>query len=690
MDTLIDCYINYNLELFLKLLKKKYGTINYKLPKKYNIKIDNYNLDMEKINWNLLKKNPIEYISNYSQIELEKIIENANYTYYNSNPKISDGIYDIIVDYVKDKYPNSKILKEVGSSVSKNKIKLPVFMPSIEKLKPDTKLLENWLLKYKSSKILSDKLDGMSLLVDTRTLPYKAYTRGDGNIGQDITWILDYINIGIMDGGIARGELIVSKYNWDIIKKQYSNYSNARNFVSGYTGRKQVKESLMKYIDFVVYEWITLPSLKQEEQLNILKSFNINVVNYIIVNNINSKLLSNLLEERRNIGIYEIDGIIITDNNVYEREKNKYPKHSKAFKMVIDDQTAEVIVSGITWEPSMYGVLNPVVNVSSILIDGVKISNVTGNNARFILNNNIGGLIGPGSTIKLTRSGGVIPKILKVIKPYQGDINDCLPDRNKYIDGYEWNHTNVDIVLNNPDINKTVQLKRIEYFFNQLGVSYFKSGMVKRVFDGGFDSILKILNMSKNDLLNIDGVKDTLASKIIDSIKKNYNKSDIIDIMSSCYIFGSGYGKKRIKPIIDKIPNILDLDIQNPETYNYVYETIISIDGYQKTITTKFIKKIEIFKQFYITLPEKDLYTNKITKKSLKSNQYKDRIFCFSGFRPDDILKNKIIDNGGQIENTLTKKITDLIIKDTKSKITSKIKKAIDNGISVIYLENFI
>ena len=220
MESLINCYILYYLEEFKNKLEIIYGKINYELPLSYNIKICNNNLYMKSLNWNLINKNPIEYILNFSEPELENLVIKANDYYYNSEPKISDEIYDIILDYIKDKYPKFKIFEEVGSNVSKNKIKLPVFMPSIEKIKPDTKSLEKWLVKFTSSKILSDKLDGMSLLIDSRNKPYKAYTRGNGEIGQDISWILDYINMGSMNGGIVRGELIISKNNWNIIKSK--------------------------------------------------------------------------------------------------------------------------------------------------------------------------------------------------------------------------------------------------------------------------------------------------------------------------------------------------------------------------------------------------------------------------------------------------------------------------------------
>ena len=697
MEYLNDCdcdsYITHHLELFIDKVKDKYGLFDYTIPTKNNIKTQSINkihmsVENTDINWTSITYNPIDFISKCSKNKMEYIIKQANHYYYNNIPKITDEIYDIIIDYVTNKYPELDILYKVGSNVTKYKVKLPIYMPSMEKIKPDTKTLNNWLTKYNQNKVISDKLDGMSLLIDTRKKPYKAYTRGNGFIGQDITWILDYINIGSMINGIARGELIVSKENWIIIKNKYPQYSNARNFVSGYTGRKQVDKQMMKWIDFVAYEWIIDIPLKQEKQLDILTKFNINVVYYEIYESINNHILSSLLQKRRSIGKYEIDGMIITDNDKHPRSHEKYPKYSKAFKMVIDDHVAEVHVLGVKWIPSMYGVLNPIINVSSVVLDGVTISNATGNNARFIVNNKIGGLIGPGSIVKLTRSGGVIPKILKVVKPFQGCMENCLPKSENYVGGYSWNNTNVDIVLNNPELNKIVKLKRIEYFFSQLGVSYFKSGMIKKVYDMEFDTIPKMLNMSRLDLLNIEGIKETLANKIIESIHTQYNGSNLVDIMACSYMFGSGYGKKRIKPIILKVPNLLELDLSNKEIYNDTYNKIISIPGYQHKIAIKFLKNIDSFKTFYVKLPPKNINIEEgDIQMKVKTDKYKNKIFCSSGFRPDDRLKKHILNNNGTIETTFTNKVTDLVIKKN-SKKTSKIQKAIQKKIRIIYLED--
>ena len=142
----------------------------------------------------------------------------------------------------------------------------------------------------------------MSLLVVSSENNIKAFTRGDGKIGQDITLIIPYINIGKLENAMVRGELVVSKENWETIKKsKYPKYSNARNFVSGYTGRNEIDPKLMKFIDFVVYEYIPidLKPISLKKQLEILKKAELTTVYNILTTEIDNTTLSTPLLKKK-------------------------------------------------------------------------------------------------------------------------------------------------------------------------------------------------------------------------------------------------------------------------------------------------------------------------------------------------------------------------------------------------------
>jgi len=536
-------------------------------------------------NWNKLNKDPYTYVKNLNKNKLEDIIQTANEDYYNNESKISDEIYDIIKNVLEYKYPKSELLTNVGASVSSEKVTLPTYMGSMDKLKPNTSSLTNWLAKYTGPYITSHKLDGISLLLDYNHTPPKAYTRGNGKEGQDISWIIDYIELGHVNSGLVRGELIVSKKNWEKIKHISQ---NPRNFVSGYVSRKKISPEWMKYIHFVAYEYITTKKHKSiGNQLTFLTKKGFKVVEFSKHSIINSTILSNMLLTSRKNSIYEIDGIIISDNNIHPHVEGKNPTHAKAFKMVLDDQRAESTILTINWKPSMYGVLKPVVQIEPVRLNGVTIQNIAAYNARFIKKNKLG----PGAVVEIVRSGDVIPKINSVTKPA---VTPMYPEED-----FKWNSTKVDIVLKHPENHDGVKLKIIEHFFKSLGVPYFKRGTITKTVHAGYDSIPEILRMGIEDFEDVDGISTTTAKKYKKAIHQHYNKQDIAMIMAASVHFGSGFAITKIKPIIELIPDILTTTMTDEE----MVDNISSINGLSTKTGQKFVDGLSAFKEFYDSLP---------------------------------------------------------------------------------------
>ena len=66
----------------------------------------------------------------------------------NESPLITDNQYDILEDFIKQKFPKNTVVGKIGAPVSKNKAKLPYEMWSMDKIKPDTKALVTWKAKY--------------------------------------------------------------------------------------------------------------------------------------------------------------------------------------------------------------------------------------------------------------------------------------------------------------------------------------------------------------------------------------------------------------------------------------------------------------------------------------------------------------------------------------------------------------
>ena len=123
------------------------------------------------------------------------------------------------------------------------------------------------------------------------------------------------------------------------------------------------------------------------------------------VTDVTNEMLSELLMEWRKSYVYEIDGVIVSDDRIFAR-KSGNPDHAFAFKMVLSDQMAEAKVVNVLWTPSKDGYLKPRVQIEPIKLGGVTIEYATGFNAAFIRDNKIG----IGSLIQIIRSGDVIPQ----------------------------------------------------------------------------------------------------------------------------------------------------------------------------------------------------------------------------------------------------------------------------------------
>jgi len=621
-----------------------------------------------------LLKNPINYVKQLNKKQLVELLEQADEKFFNSSePLFSDDIYDIIKDYLRKVDPKNDYLKRVGAD-EEHKVKLPYYLGSQDKIKDDEKEIQKWLKKYSEPKdyIIDEKLDGISCLIVYNKNEVKIYTRGNGIEGQDISHIKPLIKgiPDIKDINIAvRGELIISRKDWNV-----SYGSNARNVVAGAINNKTkiLNHKILKNIQFVAYDLMS-KRIPIKEALDYMKSLKFTVVNYKQVNNISLDLLSSLLQEWRKSSEFEIDGIVITHNKDYKLINGKNPKYSFAFKSILTHEKAEVIVSEVEWNVSKDGYLKPIVKFNEVVIGGVKIKQATGFNAGFIRSN----IIGPGSRIIIIRSGDVIPHILSVLTPAANN-KPSMPEVE-----YKWNDTNIDIILTSTKKNRDQDIQSYLYFMKTLKIPFVAEGTIIKIYDAGFDDLNKIINITKEDLLKIEGFKEVSAAKIIESLKSIHTK-ECIDIINASNILGRGFGEKKIKMIYDKFPFM----ISNKEKALKLTETdLTSVEGIAEITAKQFITNLpniyKFFDEIAIKCHEKDVKE----QKEIKDNYFKDKIFVFSGIR-DKELESKITENGGSIGNSITKNTNLLIVANLEDE-SSKIKQAKEKGIKITTLDEF-
>lgn len=614
------------------------------------------------------KKNGMSVLQKCSKDELRAMVEEANKAFHcTGNPLMSDAEYDILYDYLKTK--DNTISDTVGAPIVKNKVKLPYEMWSMDKIKPDTNILTTWKQKYNGPYVISCKLDGVSGMYSTEGSEPKLYTRGDGKVGQDISHMIPYLRLPKTKGLVMRGEFIIleDKFKHDYKEK----FSNSRNLVAGIVNKKKSKDTLEIYkdTDFVAYELIKHPdheTILPSQQMELLSSMDLEVVKYEVHENIDNDMLSGILKDWRTNYKYTIDGIIVCDDKVYQRTSSN-PKHAFAFKMVLSDQVAEAHVVDVLWSPSKDGYLKPRVEITPVYLGGVKITYATGFNAQFIESNKIG----IGAIITLVRSGDVIPYIQSVNEPAS---EPKMPN-----EPYVWNSTHVDIMLENKSDNETVLEKNITGFFKGLEVEALGAGNVKKLISGGFNSIEKIIKMSIEDFLSIDGFKKKMAEKIHNSIKEKLEKATIVQIAAHCNIFGRGFSEKKLEVIFNAHSDILT----NPVSV----ETLAKVKQIEKKTAQAFLEHVDEFKEF--------LAATNLTHKMDASEEpvsthhiLYDKNIVFTGFRNKE-LEAKLKAIGAKVTTSVNKKTHVLLVK-SKDDESSKIEEAKKLQIEIITLDEFI
>ena len=620
------------------------------------------------------KEDPFEVISTISLKDLVKLITDANDQYYNyDNPLMTDQEYDLLKEELEKRNPKHKLLTQIAHEThSKDKIKLPFYMGSMDKIKPGTGLIDKWVKKFKGDYILSDKLDGSSgLLVLREDGKHMLFTRGNGKIGTNISSLLTHMN-GIPDlkmNLVVRGELLINK---EIYEENKEVYVNARAMINGLVGKKSITKKEIKNITFVAYEVVD-PFDTIENQMKLLKKLKFETVEHKLVKKIDEDYLSSYFKKRKQESNYDIDGIIVTDNSKHTRNKTKNPKYAFAFKELLEDQIMDTEITDIEWRVSKDGLIKPRVHIKPTIIGGIKITHVTGHNAKNVVESGLG----IGAEIKLTRAGEVIPYILEVIKK----VKPTLPKI-----PYVWNETKVDFIVDvnnlSESINYDILVKNITYFFKKMNIKYVDESIVKKMIDIGLDNVNTIINASIDDLMEIEGFQEKMATKIHTNIQKAIKDVELSKVMTASNLFGHGLGSKKLSLIINKNPNVLQLKLGKQA----FIDKIIEIDGFDTKTATQFVENIDKFKNFLNT--NKKIQVKIIKKSTKKNGKFKDKKFVFTGFR-DKELESHIEKEGGKLSTSVSSN-TNYVLTNDKDSTSSKVTKAKDLGIELFLKDEFI
>lgn len=369
----------------------------------------------------------------------DELANNVNYhdkLYWDEGrTEISDTEYDTLVEELRSINPLNPAIANVRNCFfAGDKVKHIVPMLSLNKAYSTVDIIK-WIngIKFLNELevIATPKADGVAagIRYDKGRL-YQIVTRGDGEIGEDITLVASCIpnipkEIKYIGKIEIRGEICMYK---DVFLNLFSNdFSNPRNLASGILKGKELEhKDRAKYLSFVAYDCIikdevattsdkiVLSRDKMIDRFEVIKSFGFETIysyGFVIKELSGVESTINHMVKNRELLPFEADGIVFRVMDIAEGQKlgmtGHHPKHSIAFKFASVSKIAKVV--DVEWNVSRTGIITPVVIMQPVDLDGAMVHRATAHNFdKFEALK-----LKQGDSVEVIRSGGVIPYILK-------------------------------------------------------------------------------------------------------------------------------------------------------------------------------------------------------------------------------------------------------------------------------------
>lgn len=637
----------------------------------------------------------------YDQETLKQTIDQLSEQYHNDISTVEDATFDRLVSMYEQKFGE---YKEAGAPPRGEKVTLPYYLAGLKKAKIESEL-NLWVRNYPGPYVVQDKIDGLTLLYVVKYLDKqkteKLYTRGDFTVGRDVSHLIPYLNLPNITFDIAvRGEGVITYEDFERIG---TGFKNIRNMVSGIVNAKDsLNTDHARNIKFVTYRIVDSPGSSYcketaEQQILRLSSLGFTVPWACRVETFDYTQLEGTLQHRKQNAPYDIDGLVLYQDKYSDYPVGEMPKHVIAFKSAIATVTAVTVVTEVTWKASKDKLLKPVVHYQPVVFPKFTLQKATGYNGRFIISNGIG----PGAIIEIIRSGDVIPKITKVIKPSQMII---YPDLSKH-GQYTWDETQVEFVL--LQNNDEVFASKLEYFLEKLEVKNFGPTRVAAFVNAGIKTIYQLLTATPQMFTTIDRVGTVLANQIYNDLQSKVKDISLAKIMTASGIFPN-VGEKKFNMIISALPNLLEMAQTNQDQ---LVSSIQAIKGFDKT-AFEIAAKLPVFIEWLAQHPMITVKKPRIVAGPSETNieieidgiidgiDKLDRLenpssinmvgmtVVFSGFR-DSGLQNQIEARGGKVGSAVSKNTTMLIMKDIKD-VKGKGNKALELGIKIISKDDFV
>lgn len=592
--------------------------------------------------------------------DIIKKLEEANKKYREGNPIMSDSHYDKLVNELPENHPYRNKIEE--EDFLENTFKHPIKMLSTQKAKTNEEVLK-WVEKVKRiarehginpSHVdirTTAKLDGMAAkLYKTGEL----VTRGNGDKGNIVTSAFSKGVVNLFNTtGI--GEIVMEKDYFESRLK--GTFAHPRNVVVGIVMGDEVHEDARialwkKAVQFVTYDRIYAVECD-------LETF--------------SDKYREIENEVRENTAYPIDGVVIEVVNGNIKESMGKTDHHNNWQIALKPQDEEAItkLNYITWQTGRTGKVTPVGNVEATELDGSIVRRVTFHNARNVIDKRLS----VGAEISIIRSGGVIPKLEKVISSNEMacEVPHYCPSCKSVL---EWNDNNVELLCTDISCSAKVN-STILHFFKTIGnCDGFGPSTIDKITSCGYENIPSIYGIEEYNFNSIGFGEKTSAN-----LTEELDKSMRIEIEDWRFLAAFGVknlGKGNCKKLlqyyqIEDLFNLSEYEISNIEGFAYITSANI-IDGLDR-INEDFF---ELFDDFNIKrsvlLSDQEQIFSEISGKSI--------VFTGKMKANREGMQNHAKELGAIIQSGVSSK-TDILV--TGDKVgQSKINKAKQHNVKIL------
>lgn len=451
-------------------------------------------------------------VDDLSDQVLSDFCELANTSYRAGEPIVSDHDYDFIyLSALKERQPQHIFFQSVepeGRGFSEEKVRLPEVMLSTDKAYSWVEI-QKWLERlHKSAKEINinlvdiqlkatPKLDGFAGFDDGKHL----YTRGDGKKGSDITRVFDRGLQVYNDSkrGQGAGEIVIKKSYFE--KYLSSSFEYPRNFQASLIKEKKLDEKAQKSIFDKAALFVPFSQLPNWQG-------DISELN---------KRFEEIVSEVLSMVDFDVDGVVFETTNTHLKEhmgaNRKFHRWQVAFKENKDK--AQVVVLSVTPQVGRTGKITPVAQLEPTQLSGATIVRATGHHYGLVKEQGLG----KGSVIELTRSGLVIPKIVRVLKSAPVNVPDFCPSCGELL---QWESDFLMCV--NHDHCPDQVAGRLEYFFKILANNDgFGIKTIEKLYECGIRKISQIYNLNQDDLIDM-GFGNKTSENLINQLRRSYTE----------------------------------------------------------------------------------------------------------------------------------------------------------------------